>query len=262
MAMLGNLLAAQYKGTAAGVARGTVKENWNEKHPGMVKVEMFLGERGKRMTGWVPVLTHYAGDGYGAYCLPETGEAVVIAFELGDISCPIVIGALWDKKNRLPQATANEKNTVKRLLTKGNCEIVCSEEQGKEKITVTTPSKLSVSLEDEKKTICLRDEKGENAVTMDCAKGTIEICAKTKIMLKIGQDEAVTVDSSSIRMKSQDIKQEAQNAFSADAQNIKLSAKANAGMEGKAGTEIKSGGPVKVNSSSVLEIKGSMVKIN
>ena len=47
MAMLGNLLAAQYHGTAAGVARGTVKENWDESHPGMVKVEMFLGEQGK-----------------------------------------------------------------------------------------------------------------------------------------------------------------------------------------------------------------------
>ncbi len=48
MALLGTLLSEQYKGTIAGVATGIVKENWDAKHPGMVKVEMFLGEAGKK----------------------------------------------------------------------------------------------------------------------------------------------------------------------------------------------------------------------
>jgi len=262
MELLGNLMSERYHGTVPGIVRGTVKENWDDKHKGMLKVEIFLGEQGKNVTGWVPVMTNYAGNGYGFYFLPEVGQAVLVAFESGEKSCPVVIGALWDKKNVLPKETANEKNTIKRFLTKRGCEIVFDEEEGKENITVKTPAKLSVSLQDEKKQITLQDEKGENSITMDCENGNISIQAKTKITLKIGSDEAVTIEKNSVTVKSKDIKNEAQSSFSADAQNVKLAAKANVNAEGKAGVEIKASGSLKLNSSGILEAKGSMVKIN
>lgn len=262
MAMLGEMLLKQYKGTIPGVATGLVKENWDEKHQGMVKVEMFLGEEGKSVTGWVPVMTHYAGESYGAYCLPEIGQVVVITFELGEKNCPIVIGALWDKKNVLPEETANDKNTIKRFKTKGGSEIVIDDESGKESITVTTPGKLTLQMQDEKKLLCLQDENAENAITMDCENGELTLCAKSKIKLMIGTSEAVIIDDSSVQVKSKDIKNEAQNGFSAEAQNINLTAKANVNVEGKAGANINSGGNGKVNANGMLEIKGSMVKIN
>lgn len=262
MALLGKRVPEQYQGTVHGIVRGIVKENWDNKHRGMLKVEIFLGEKGKSVTGWVPVMTNYAGNEYGFYFLPEVGQAVLVAFESGEKSCPIVIGALWDKKNVLPKGTPNEKNTVKRFLTKGGCEIVFDDEEGKENIQVKTPAKLSVSLQDEKKLITMRDEKGENVITMDCDNGNITVQAKKKFTLKIGSDEIVTIDGSSVEVKSKDIKNEAQNGFSAKAQNVNLSAKANVSIEGKAGVEIKAGGSVKLNSNGVLEAKGSMVKIN
>ncbi len=262
MAMLGEMLLKQYKGTIAGVATGLVKENWDEKHQGMVKVEMFLGEEGKSVTGWVPVMTHYAGKSYGAYCLPEIGQVVVITFELGEKNCPIVIGTLWDKKNVLPEETANKNNTIKRFKTKGGSEIVIDDEKGKESITVTTPGRLMIQMQDEHKLLHLQDEKGDNAVTMDCENGELTLCAKSKIKLMIGKEAAITIDDSSVKIKSKDIKNEAQSGFSADAQNVKLSAKANVNVEGKAGVDVKSSGNGKVNANGMLEIKGSMVKIN
>lgn len=261
MPLLANLIPNQYH-TVPGIVRGIVKENWDEKHKGMLKVEIFLGEEGKSITGWVPVMTNYAGSQYGFYFLPEVGQAVLVAFESGEKSCPVVVGALWDKKNVLPDNTANEKNTIKRFLTKGGCEIVFDDEEGKENIKIQTPGKLSFHMQDEKKLITVQDEKGENAITMDCGQGNISIKAKSKITLMIGSEEIATIDNSSVNIKNKDIKNEAQNSFSADAQNVKLAAKANANIEGKAGTEIKAGGSLKLNASGVLEAKGSMVKIN
>ena len=150
------------------------------------------------------------------------------------------------------------------VRTKGGCEVVLDDEKGKESIRVTTPAKLSLCLEDEKKTIYLKDEKGENAVTLDCKDGNITVCAKTKITLTAGSNsnEAIVIDGNSIKITSQDIKNEAKGTFSAEGQNIKLAAKANFNVEGKAGVEAKASGSMKLNSSGILEVKGSMVKIN
>lgn len=262
MSLLSELSFESYKDAMPGITTGVVKENWEENHPGMVKVEMFLGEQGKSVTGWVRVMTNYAGDGYGNYELPEVGQRVVIAFEMGQKDCPIVLGALWDKKNKLPKETAKDKNTIKRFRTKGGSEVVFNEEEGKEKIDVLTPAKLCIHMDDEKKLIQLKDEKEENVITMDCDKGILTLTAKAKIQLKIGSDEVITLDDKSVSVKSQDIKQEAKSGFSAEGQNIKLAAKAGLSAEGKSSVEVNASGSMKLNSSGVLEVKGNMVKIN
>ena len=101
------------------VTTGRVVENWDDKHPGMVRVEVFLGESGKNRTDWVRVAQPYAGKEYGHYFLPEVGDEVVLAFNLGDRDHPIVIGSLWSQVNPLPQKAAAEKNETKTLRTKG-----------------------------------------------------------------------------------------------------------------------------------------------
>lgn len=262
MTLLGGPSGEANKDSMSGITTGIVKENWDEKHPGMVKVEMFLGDAGKCVTGWVPVMTNYAGTGYGNYILPEVGQRVVIGFVMGQRDCPIVLGAIWDQKNKLPDKTANDKNTLKRFTTKGGCEVTFDEEKGKEKIDIISPAKLNIHIEDEKKLIALKDDKGENAVTLDCDKGIITLCAKSKIEMKIGTDAVITLDDKSVSIASQDIKNQAKSGFSAEGQNIKLSAKAGLSAQGSSSVEVKASGSMKLNSSGMLEVKGSMVKIN
>ena len=52
------------------VTTGKVVENWDSKHPGMVRVEIFLSETGQNRTDWVRVMQPYAGKGFGSYFLP------------------------------------------------------------------------------------------------------------------------------------------------------------------------------------------------
>ena len=91
--MTGYNSGADADGIINGVVTGTVKENYDKDNPGKVKVELFLGERGLNVTGWIPVMTPYAGNKYGGYALPEVGDEVVVAFLMGDRNSSEACGA-------------------------------------------------------------------------------------------------------------------------------------------------------------------------
>ncbi len=252
-----------YDSVIPGITTGVVKSNYDKDNPGMLQVEMFLGESGKNVTGWVPYMTGYAGKGFGIYHLPEVGSQVVIAFICGDRDHPVVLGQLWDKKNTITEGAVTEKNTVKSLKTKGGIEVVLSEEaKDKEKITVKTPGGSTISIDDENKKITMQDGKGENSVLINSEEGSISLTGKTKLLFKVGDNTSITVEKDSITLKSKDIKLNATGNIDLGGQNIKGAAKANLEMEGKSGATIKASGSLKINSSAMLEVKGSMVKIN
>ena len=237
------------------IATGTVKENWNKDFPGKVKVELLLGEAGKNVTGWIPVAMPYCGNGYGSYMLPEVGTEVVVAFVMGNRNCPVVIGSLWNNKNKLPEETAKEKNTVKRLRTKGGCEVLFDEEEKKAVVQVKTPGGLTLSFGDEKKLISLQDEKGENGLSIDCEKGEVTINAKNKVHIAVGGQDLILADGQGkqIKLASGNVNVEADQALGLKGQNLTA--------EGSM-VNLKAQGSFKAETSAMLELKGSMVKIN
>lgn len=238
-----------------GIATGTVKENWNQDFPGKVKVELVLGEEGKNVTGWIPVSMPYCGNGYGSYALPEVGAEVVVAFVMGNRNCPIVIGTLWNNKNKMQEETANEKNTVKRFRTKGGCELTFDDVEGKALVRVKTPGGMALSLGDEKKEISLQDEKGENGIVIDCDKGEVTINAKNKIHIAAGGKDMILADGQGkkISVTGGNVHVEADQALSLKGQNLT----AEGSMIG-----LKAQGSFKAESSAMLELKGAMVKMN
>lgn len=238
-----------------GIAMGTVKENWNQDFPGRVRVELLLGEEGKSVTGWIPVAMPYCGNDYGYYSLPEIGCEVVVAFHMGDRNCPVVIGSLWNNKNKLPAETAVEKNTVKRFKTKGGCEVVFHDEDQKTGISVKTPGEFQIAIDDEKKQIVVLDGQGENGITVDAQNGELILAAKNKIHLTVGGEEFILADgqSKTVQVKCNHVKVEAAQALNLKGQNTEL--------EGSM-INLKAQGSFKVESSAMLEVKGAMVKIN
>lgn len=237
------------------VTTALVKENWHKDFPGMVKVEMFLGETGKNVTGWVPVMSMYAGKDFGYYSLPEVGAEVVIAFNMGDRNCPIVIGTLWNNNNTLPPETAADKNLIKRFKTKGGCEVVFNDESKKQKIEVKTPGGFGLTIEDEAKSITIHDSSGNNGITIDEKNGVIAIKADKKITLSVGGSEVITLDGmgKSATVKSNNVKLEA-------VQNLELKGQIDK-LEGSM-VKIDAQGSLEISSSGMTQVKGSMVKIN
>lgn len=256
MGIIEELLDAQILtvGDVPGIITGLVKENWDEEHPGMVKVEYFLGEQGKNLTGWVPVTVPYAGNAYGYYALPEVGTEVVLAFQMGNRNCPIVLGCIWNRQNPLPGETANENNTVKKLLTKGGCEIRFSEEEDKEQILIRTPKGLKLLLEDENETVQFSDQEGKSGVSVDTKNGTLTLLADKTLELKVGGDVMLSLQGSSkaIEIKGGKLTCNADQSLELKGQTLKL--------EGTS-TQVKGSGTLKLEADGTAQLKGAMVQL-
>lgn len=242
------------------VTTGIVKENWDDKNPGMVKVEYFLGEKGKSVSGWIPVASPYAGNNCGFYLFPEIGAEVVIAFNMGNPNCPIVIGSMWNKQVKRPENTGNKENDLKKIKTKGGHEIIFSEEKKKESLKIITPGELTVILEDEKQSITIKDKTGKNKVIINGKNGEISLEADKKLALKAGGKTLITAESDKVTVKAGTVSIEGSQGLNLKGQNLKLDGK----MTNIKGTslEIKADGSLKVQSNGIAEIKGTMLKLN
>lgn len=255
MGMLGEWVISGADERICSVATGVVKNNWDSKYPGMVRVEYFLGTAGKNVTGWIPVAMPYAFTDCGLYALPEIGAEVVIAFNMGDRNCPIIIGCLWNKKNTLPKDTAAEGNKIKRFRTKGGCEVVFEEEKEKETIEMHTPGGLMIRMEDGENAITIQDKDEKNGAFIGAKTGEVKLFADQKMILEVGGKAMVKLEGNagSLSLDADDIKAEGTKGFEVKGQNVKLE-----------GTQMDIQGKSKlaVQSSGMAQIKGATVKIN
>ncbi len=242
--------------TIYGLVTGLVKENYNKDHPGMVKVEMFMTDGTLNVTDWIRVIVPYGGKDRGMYFLPEVGDEVAIAFERGDIEKPYVIGSLWNVNvDKIPEKTVAEKNTIKKLKTKGGHEIIFDDKEKKEKLEIITPKKSKIVMDDENSliTISAAGDNGENILKLDSKNGVVTITGKKKIVLDAGgtkitidgSGKKIDIEGNNINLKGTNIKEEGQ------AISIK-------GTK----TEISASASLDVKSDGIANIKGSMVKIN
>ncbi len=238
-----------------GVMRAVVKENWDKDHPGCVKVEFLSGEKGKKSTKWLPVVQPYCGNGFGIYFLPEIDTEVILGSQLGDVNSMVVMGALWNKVDQIPAETAVEKNTIKRICTKGKHEILFDDDADAGKLQIKTAGNLHITMSDKEKTVTVSDSEGKNSLLIDGKNGAVEIKAEKKISLSVGGKEMVVLDGSSKKLTLEADHVEEKGSQDFKIQTQKLSAKGEI-------TELKAGGSFKINSSGMAEIKGTMVKIN
>ncbi len=238
-----------------GVFRAVVKENWNEEHKGCVLVEFLSGTEGKKDTRWLPVAQPYCGNGYGMYFLPEIDTEVLVAGQTGDINSLVVLGALWNQVDILPEETAVEKNTIKKIRTKGNHEILFNDDKDKGEIKISTAGGLNIVMSEEGKTINISDADGKNVLLLDGENGNLKLKADKKITLSAGDKDMLVLDSGGgkITLEADHLEEKGTQDFKIQTQ--KLSVKGEI-------TELKAGGSFKINSSGMTEIKGSMVKIN
>jgi uncharacterized protein involved in type VI secretion and phage assembly len=84
-----------------GVAIGLVTNVNDPEKLGRIKVNLpWLDESYE--SDWIRIATFMAGDGRGSFFMPEVNDEVLVAFEHGDARFPIVIGFLWNGRDRPP----------------------------------------------------------------------------------------------------------------------------------------------------------------
>lgn len=254
-----SIYASEEKGGAGkpeSLTLGVIKENWNPLSPGMVKVLISTPNDGDMESDWMPVMTPYGGNGKGCYMLPEVGTTVVIGYIDDNSVSPVVLGCTWlqkgKKENKLPDASANQKNDVKVFaFSNGTLMRVTENEQG-DLVEILTGKKQKITLDDKAQKIQLVSKEGECSVELDGQGGSVTVEAKQSITMKVGGKDALKLD---------------QNGLEVDVSQITLKGqtlKSNASQTKIEGStvELKAQGTLKVESGGIAQVKGSMLKLN
>jgi uncharacterized protein involved in type VI secretion and phage assembly len=80
-----------------------------------------------------------AGPGRGAFVRPEPGDEVVVAFENGDLSQPVVLASVWRPGEQLPPgADTSAANQVRTFVSKAGHKVTFNDTPGSGGITLET----------------------------------------------------------------------------------------------------------------------------
>ncbi len=60
------------------------------------------------VTGWLPVLSPWIGNGWGLACPPATGDQVLVLAQEGDGEHGVIVGRAWSDAVRAPAAPVGE----------------------------------------------------------------------------------------------------------------------------------------------------------
>ncbi|WP_448205613.1 type VI secretion system tip protein VgrG [Azospirillum sp. sgz302134] len=205
-----------------------------------VYVELPLLQAGGTLGVWARLGSFHAFGGSGAVFYPEIGSEVVVAFMNGDPRYPVIVGSLYSTKNPPPVAPSAENNR-KSIVTRSQLRIDFLDD--KKAIEILTPGGQSVRLDDEARTITIKDQNG-NTVTM--APGGVTVDSAAKLTLSAKGDIAIAAGGN--------LSMTANANATLDALQIKQTAKTRFGAQG--------GSDAALTSFGILTIQGALVKIN
>ena len=166
-------------------------------------------------------------------------DEVIVSFVDSDPREAIVLGVLYNAKNKPKIEKIDAKNEIKGIYTKGGLEISFDEKDKIVKIKTATNREIIISDKDE--SIIL----GNNGDTFSLTKDGVKIKSSKDIIVEGKNINFNANGSVNIKAKS-DVKIEATNIST----------------NGSMGVEVKGGNGAKLESSGITEIKGSMVNIN
>lgn len=123
----------------AGVVIGKVVNNQDNEGLGRVKVK-FDWLDPFTDSAWARIAAPMAGGKRGVFFLPEIDDEVLVAFELGDVRFPYVIGCLWNGVDRPPADNADGKNDLCIIKSRSGHVITLNDKAGNETIEIVDAS--------------------------------------------------------------------------------------------------------------------------
>ncbi len=125
-----------------GIARAEVTEIFDSLISGRVRVRIpSLPD----IEPWAPVCSPFAGAGYGLWCMPQVGDTVIVAFEHGDPTWPVVIGSIWNRAGDPPVDQPLDAQYKRVLKTPGGHELVFDDLQQEIRLSHLSGHKLTMA---------------------------------------------------------------------------------------------------------------------
>ncbi|MBM3291598.1 hypothetical protein FJY84_02855 [Candidatus Bathyarchaeota archaeon] len=191
----------------------------------------------------VPVATQHIGMAY----IPKVGDLVLINFIDGNINAPIIVGRLYNDEDRPPLSKGEEVVYVPPY----------SQNSDLRRVYIKLPSGLALTMKDDSVYL----EAGNTNVEVKI-NGDVVINSKEKMVINTESDFTIKGDKIKIESSGEmELK---------SGGNLKLKVGGDLNAEPDGNTKIATAGKMEITSSSmgklesggILEIKGSMVKIN
>lgn len=156
---------------------GIVTDNKDPSKLGRVKLKIpVLSEQDT--TYWCPIIMLGAGKNRGWFFIPEKDDEVLVMFEHGDLNRPLVVGALWNGKDKPP-----DKNPG------GNPRRVIKSRQGNK-----------ITFDDENEKLILEDGVQKGKITIDSKANKITIEALDGDVCFQSPKDDTTIVAKSIEM--------------------------------------------------------------
>jgi uncharacterized protein involved in type VI secretion and phage assembly len=255
------------------IERGVVEGDYDEEHPGMLRVRYSRAVDGSTKKGshddgqvvstWMRVATPHAGEGGGFIALPEIGDEVLVAHVGGRGSHPVVIGSVYSEKagSKVFDEVSGllQKNDGKALLTRSGNLLLLKDEASAETIELRSPdgkNVLRLTLDGGPKVVV--ETEGDVEITAQKnvrvkAEGNIELEAAGDVRLSArGRVDLESTGTMGLR---------SDQAISAEGlQKVEIKG-TQFKAEGTASAEV-SGATVAVKGSTMTAVQGAIVKIN
>ena len=205
-------------------------------------------------TDWCYVMAPMGGKQCGQFFFPNVNDLVVLGYLGGDPHRPIVLGAYWNTEVKPPYLIQDGKVHNYSIKTPSGTELLFYDEPQKQKVTLTLPSGTVLTIDDEAKSVSLKDKEGENALTMDLQGGNLELKAKAKLTLSAG-DTTITLESSG------NLTQKASSTVSVEGATTEIKGTSQVAVQGAA-VEVKGDSTLTLQGGGSAALKGGMVAIN
>lgn len=223
-----------------GVTVGVVTNNKDPEKLGRVKIKLPT-RLGEKETDWARVVTPMAGKEMGIFFLPEVGDEVLVTFREGDMREPYVIGSLWNSEEVPPETNEDGKNNIRTIKSRAGHSISITDDDSEGLIEIKTSNGNSITIYDKGNgKVEINDKSGSNKITIDGDSKGVSIEGDGKVELK-SKTCTIKVDGngSAVELKSN-------TKVAIESTTVEIKAKAN----------------LNISSDGMVNIKGSMVKIN
>ena len=162
-----------------GVYVALVSDHKDPDGQGRVKIKLpWLGDD---VEIWARLATMMAGNNRGTWFIPDVGDEVLVAFEQGDVSRPVVIGAFWNGKDAPPESMDGSGNNYKKVIRSRNgVKVTLDDNDGQEQFICETPGGQKVTLKDGPGAVTIEDSNG-NSIKLEAAGITVTASAKVTV---------------------------------------------------------------------------------
>lgn len=160
-----------------GLMLASVTDNMDLTGQGRVQVAL-LGY--PEVTPWARVASPFAGSDYGFYAMPQNGDQVIVGFERGDPTEPIVLGGLWSLAAMPPAGIPQTDPQFRRVLKTPKGHVIEFDDL-LQSVTITTTTDQEIAIGP--KAIEITATKGAATVTVSIT-GEVTVSGTSRVAVQ------------------------------------------------------------------------------